>query len=400
MRLAIVSEQTSLSGPSGDVPAGGQVQCVAELARALAAAGHDVRVYARADGCSEPGSRPLASGVTVEHLPAGPARPMSDIALLHHTRLFGERLVASWRAAGWMPDVIHAHYWLSGLAAMAASRPAQVPVALTYQEIGAARRRHLGEDTSPRCRVALERELGRAVDLVITQCRAELTELTLLGVPRQRIALIPTGVDPSSFAPTGPLAPRRPAPRRVVAVGSARQLHERRGFVDTIRALRQVPDAEMVVVGGPSKRELGRDPQVRRLRAVANSCGVSDRVRFVGRVPREEMPRWYRSADLLACASWYEPFGIIAIEAMASGIPVVATAVGGLQDSVVDGITGVLVPPHQPTMLGRAIRGVLANPIRRMEYAAAGLDRARQCYAWERVAYRLGAQYRRLVPLA
>jgi glycosyltransferase involved in cell wall biosynthesis len=322
---------------------------------------------------------------------------MSESAVLRHTRLFGERLTARWRRDGWIPDLVHAHYWLGGLVAMVASRQARVPIALTFHEIGSIRQRHLGaDDASPSCRIGLERELGRTVGRVITQSRAEMSALARQGVPRRQMVLIPIGVNPDSFAPDSPLAPRGPGRRRIVAVGSAGRLSERKGFIDLVRALRHVPDAEMVVIGGPDQAGLARDAEVRKVRAAARSCGVADRIQFVGQVPREEMPRWYRSADLVACAPWYEPFGVTALEAMAAGVPVVATAVGGLRDTVVDGVTGVLVPPRQPVALGRAMRSVLANPIRRMEYAAAGLDRARQCYAWDRVASRLGAQYQSL----
>jgi glycosyltransferase involved in cell wall biosynthesis len=236
------------------------------------------------------------------------------------------------------------------------------------------------------------------VDRVITQSRAETEALVRLGVSRQRITMIPAGVDATRFAPTGPVAARGPAPRRIVTVAGGGKLDERKGVVDVIRALGRVPGAELVVVGGPPDRELAGDPQVTSLRAVSARCGVAERVRFVGAVPRDEMPRWYRSADLVVCASWYEPVSLAPLEAMASGVPVVATAVGAFQDTIVDGLTGVLVPPHDPAALARAMRGVLADPILRMGYAAAALDRARQCYAWERVTRRLAAEYAELCP--
>lgn len=390
MRLALVSEQVDASS-TGKTPLRGVVRHVAELARALAAAGHDVRVYTRTGDREDPGH--LAPGVPVERLAVGPAGPLPERALLPVADAFGERLAARWRGSGWRPDVVHAHHWLSGLAAVTAGRPQRVPVALSYHEppghAGAAR------DTR---RWELERQLGATVDLVIGQTRAELGDLARLGVARGRTSLVPTGVDSGAFAPIGPLAPRRPRPRRVLAVAPPDQLPEHKNLVDVVTALRHVPEAELVVVGGPPRSQLAGDPRVRQLWEVARACGVAGRVRFTGRVPREEMPRWYRSADVLACASSHESFGAAAIEAMACGVPVVATAVGALRDAVVDGVTGVLVPVHRPARLGHTLREVLADQIRRLEYAAAGLDRARQCYAWDRVADRLGTQYRRLAP--
>jgi glycosyltransferase involved in cell wall biosynthesis len=130
-----------------------------------------------------------------------------------------------------------------------------------------------------------------------------------------------------------------------------------------------------------------------RLRELAAAYHVADRVRLVGAVPNEEMPDWYRSADVLACAPWYEPFGLTPLEAMACGVPVVATAVGGLADTVVDRVTGALVPPRDPRALGTALRQLIADPLQRLGYAAAALDRARQRYSWQRTAAEVAAVY-------
>jgi glycosyltransferase involved in cell wall biosynthesis len=107
---------------------------------------------------------------------------------------------------------------------------------------------------------------------------------------------------------------------------------------------------------------------------------------MVGRVPREDMPAWYRSADVVACAPWYEPFGLTPLEAMACGVPVIAYAVGGLAESVIDGVTGTLVPPRDIRRLAAALRSVLSDEVRRMSYASAAVDRVRSRYTWERTA--------------
>jgi glycosyltransferase involved in cell wall biosynthesis len=109
------------------------------------------------------------------------------------------------------------------------------------------------------------------------------------------------------------------------------------------------------------------------------------------------MPRWYRSADVVVCPPWYEPFGLTPLEAMACGVPVVATSVGGLADTVVDGLTGDLVRPRDPRALGAAIRRLLGDNMRRLAYATAALDRARQCYTWKRCAAQLAGVYGALV---
>jgi D-inositol-3-phosphate glycosyltransferase len=141
-----------------------------------------------------------------------------------------------------------------------------------------------------------------------------------------------------------------------------------------------------VVAGGPPAGELGRDSEARRLAAVAERVGVADRVRLLGRVGRADLPALYRSADLVVNVPWYEPFGIVPLEAMACGVPVVVSAVGGLVDSVVDGVTGVHVPPRRPALLAGAVAGLLADPERRAALGAAGARRAGRRYGWDRIA--------------
>jgi D-inositol-3-phosphate glycosyltransferase len=385
MRIAMISEHASPLAALGGTDAGGQNAHVAELAAAHAAHGHEVRVYTRRD---DPHLPPVVAmdGFEVVHVPAGPAAVLPKDALLPHMGAFAEWLTADWRTA-WPPDVAHAHFWMSGLAAVTAGHALGVPVVQTFHALGSVKRRHQGAaDTSPEHRIAYERQLGRMADRVVVQCQDEIRELLRLGVPRCRMALVPSGVNTERFRPDGPAEPRTGRPR-ILTVG---RLVARKGFEDLIRAMRAVPGAECVIVGGGGP---GDEPYVRRLRDLAGDCGVGDRVRLVGAVPAGNMPRWYRSADVLAAAPWYEPFGLTPLEAMACGVPVVATAVGGLTDTVVDGVTGDLVPARNPRALGAALRGLLADDMRRRAYAAAAIDRAGQSYSWRRVSTQLAAVY-------
>ncbi len=391
MRIAMISEHASPLSALGGVDAGGQNAHVAELSTALAAQGHDVRVYTRRDDPDIPAVVPM-NGFEVVHVPAGPAVTLPKDDLLPYMGVFGDWMARDWRATG-MPDVAHAHFWMSGLAAVTAARACDVPVVQTFHALGSVKRRHQGAaDTSPPHRIAYERQLGRAVDRIVVQCQDEIRELVLLGVPRSRMVMIPSGVNTELFRPEGPAEPRGPQ-HRVVTVG---RLVERKGFEDVIRAMTLVPDAELVVVGGTPDRQ---DPYADRLRELAVSCRVADRVRLVGAVPAGEMPRWYRSADVLAAAPWYEPFGLTPLEAMACGVPVVATAVGGLTDTVVDGVTGDLVAARDFRALGGALRRLLHDEMRRFAYAAASVDRAGHSYSWRRVATQLAAVYAALAGL-
>jgi glycosyltransferase involved in cell wall biosynthesis len=139
------------------------------------------------------------------------------------------------------------------------------------------------------------------------------------------------------------------------------------------------------VAGGPSTADVGADPEAVRLMQLAEKCGVAHHVQLVGQVPHTELPALIRSADLVTCLPWYEPFGIVPLEAMSCGVPVVGTAVGGLLDTVIDGVTGVLLPPRQPAVAAAAIQDLLADEQRRRAMGAAGRDRVGH-YTWARVA--------------
>jgi glycosyltransferase involved in cell wall biosynthesis len=282
---------------------------------------------------------------------------------------------------------------MSGLAALAAARRAGTgspPVVLTFHALGVTKRRHQGRhDTSPPARVRLEQALGHDVDRVIATSTDETAELVRLGVRAEQISVVPCGVDVAEFTPDGPAAERGPRPR-VLSLG---RLVPRKGHDTVIRAMAAVPEAELLVAGGPATGELADDPEARRLGRLAERLGLADRVRLVGAVPRPDVPALLRSADVAVCAPWYEPFGMVPLEAMACGVPVVATAVGGLVDTVQGGRTGVLVPPRCPDELASALRRMLAEPHWRKALGAAGVDRARSRYGWDRVAAETAAVY-------
>jgi glycosyltransferase involved in cell wall biosynthesis len=190
--------------------------------------------------------------------------------------------------------------------------------------------------------------------------------------------------------------------RRIVSIG---RLVERKGVRTLIEALPLVPGAELVVAGGPDERELDADPHVRSLRAAAAELGVADRVRFVGRVGRADVPALMRSADVVACVPWYEPFGIVPLEAMACGVPVVGAAVGGLLDSVVHGVTGLLVPPRDPAATAAALCQVLGDEKLRLRLGRAAAEHVASRFGWPRVAELTETVYAQLagasgVPLA
>jgi type III pantothenate kinase len=392
VRIALVSEHASPLATLGGVDAGGQNVHVAALACGLARRGAQVVVHTRRDDPSLPRRVPLCPGVEVDHVDAGPAAVVPKDDLLPHMDAFAAELEHQWRAE--RPDVVHSHFWMSGLASLQAARALGIPVVHTFHALGVVKRRYQGDaDTSPPERIDVERAIVRDADRIVATCTDEAFELMRLGADRAKVHVVPCGVDLDLFGPDGP-AEERARTHRIVYAG---RLVARKGIGNVISALEGVPDCELVIAGGPAPGALGADPEVQRLRALAEHHGVADRVTFRGRVERDALPALLRSADALVTVPWYEPFGITPLEAMACGVPVVASAVGGMIDTVVDGVTGRHVPPRDPERLAAALRELLADPAAQDEQGRAGVRRTRQLYDWDRVALATRDVYEGLV---
>ena len=381
MKIAMVSEHASPLAVLGGADAGGQNVAVAELSAVLERRGHQVAVFTRRDDPGLPERIRTPAGYTVVQVPAGPPRQLPKDELLEYMGPFSRYLDAQWRRD--RPDVVHAHFWMSGIAALLAAKRHRVPTVQTFHALGVVKQRHQGAaDTSPPTRLRLEALVAREATWVAASCSDEVFELMRLGRNRSRISVLPCGVDLDRFSPARPDT-QKDARRRIVSVG---RLVPRKGFDTVIEALTMIPAAELVIAGGPSRAELGADPEARRLMRLAADRGVADRVRFCGAVARADMPGLLRSADVVACTPWYEPFGIVPLEAMASAVPVVASAVGGMLDTVVHDVTGLLIPPKNPRACADAINTILRDPFLQSGFGSAGRDRARSRYSWDRIA--------------
>ncbi|WP_413812787.1 glycosyltransferase [Streptomyces sp. OE57] len=394
--IALVSEHASPLAALGGVDAGGQNVHVARLAGALAGRGHRVRVYTRRDAPDLPAGVPMRAGVEVRHVPAGPARPLPKDDLLPYMPDFGNYLEQEWRTAP--PDIVHSHYWMSGVASLQAARALGLRLAHTYHALGTVKRRHQKDaDTSSPDRIAWETKVGEGCDRVIATCRDEVAELAAMSLSTDRITVVPCGVDTRLFTPDGPTTPRPGNRALLVQIG---RLVPRKGAAVSVAALPLLPDAALLIVGGPPPAQLDHDPEVRRLRALSRRAGVADRVGFTGGLPTEQVPALLRAADLVLCPADYEPFGIVPLEAMSCGTPVVATAVGGQRDTVVDPATGRLVPPQAPAALAEAVAGLLASPETAATCGRAGRRRVLTRYSWDRVAAATETAYRDLLAAA
>ncbi|WP_157247475.1 glycosyltransferase [Nonomuraea typhae] len=382
MNIDLVSEHADPLAAVGGVDAGGQNVHVAALAAALADRGHYVVVHTRRTDPAQRDEVPLAPGVTVSYLAAGPPVPVPKDELPRYMPEFTRRLALRW--ARTRPDVVHAHFWMSGLAALAAADG--IPVVHTYHALGVVKRRWQGgADSSPPQRLAAEREIALRAHAILATCSDEVAELRAMGAHGSRVAVVPCGVDLDRFHP----APEGERPRGFQVLCISR-LVPRKGVETVVRALAEVQGADLVVAGGAqTDREAGR------LRDLARRHGLDGRVSLIGSVPRERVPCLMRSASVVVAVPWYEPFGMVSIEAMACGVPVVASAVGGHLDTVAG--CGVLVPARKPKALARALRELRDDPAGRAALGAAGARRATLRYGWPRVAEQTEAVYRQVL---
>ncbi|MEO6087893.1 MAG: glycosyltransferase [Umezawaea sp.] len=373
MRIAVVAA----SWETGSTE---HTEHIANLSAAVSRLGHEVTLYLRRDSPEPP--EHTRHGYDLVRVPAGPCTRLSNAELLPHLDEFATYLDGEWARNA--PDVVHLHSWTSGLAV----RDPQAPLVQSFHGLKIVEHHFRGMVV--RTRTDPERLVALGADRVVAAGSDELFGLARIGVPRPKLTLVPWGVDTDRFSPDGPVRPRGAAPR-IVALGD---VVPRNGFRTAISALAAVPDAELVIVGGISSPVPREDPEVLRLVEHARKHGVAHRVRFTGRVGSERLPALLRSADVAVCAAGQEPSSL---RAMACGVPVIASATGALTDIVIDGVTGVLVTPRDPMALGRALRGLLADPVRRQACALAGIDRARARYGWDRVAADLVSVYRRTI---
>jgi D-inositol-3-phosphate glycosyltransferase len=384
MKIALVAQHASPGDKTGQV----NDSRLRELSRSLASNGHRVTVYGQRYGAEQRAE--VEPGVTVDYvgLSGGGSKGSGESELLAQVPAFARPLRDRWEAD--RPDVVHAVRWTSGLAALAAVRDLRIPVVQSFDSLCVAERRHhlVAKDAGTE-RIRLEPAIGRSASAVVAGSSDEQSDLTRLGVPRRSIRVVPFGVDTDEFSPEGTVAERTTRPRLVTMAN----LHEQDQLGTLLHAMAKIPGADLIVAGGPSADDLGDDLGFRRLAKLAESLGISGQVTFAGQVGRTAMPSLLRSADLFVSVSEYDPTGMAAVQAMACGTPVVASATGGQVDAVVDGTTGILVPPGRPALLAQRIRQLLQHPMLLEAFSVAAADRAKSRYSWERIAHETLAVY-------
>src|SRR4051794_20290329 len=281
--IALVSEHASPLAVLGEADAGGQNVYVDALARHLAELGCQVTVYSRRTDRTTADRVELHPGVTVVQVSAGPPEPVPKDDLLPHMHEFGDQLLRSQRRH--RHDIVHAHFWMPGLASLRVANACGVPYVQTFHALGVVKARYQGgADTSPPQRQRCELSLARRADLVLATCADEVDELIGMGGRQSNISVVPCGVDSERFAPSGVRSPTRP-----LHLTSISRLVPRKGVDDVIRALALASGVTLDVIGGPSAEALDHDEEVCRLRAIAEDVGVADRVEFRGALRHDEV---------------------------------------------------------------------------------------------------------------
>ncbi|ALV06508.1 glycosyltransferase [Roseateles depolymerans] len=404
LRVALISEHASPLAQQGSVDAGGQNVYVHHVAAALARRGHHVDVLTRRDHRALPTAVDMRPGVRVLHIDAGPPAFVPKEQLMPYMKTFGSEALRLIRRS--LPyDVVHANFFMSGLVGLRLQRQLQVPLVQTFHALGAVRQLHQREaDAFPPERLQQERRIACEADCVIAECPQDAQDLVMhYGAPKARIAQVPCGVDLEEFGPGDRRLARRRLglPEHEFIVLQLGRLVPRKGVDNVIRAVarldRHVPWRLLIVGGDSVVADEVRTPEIGRLRRVAQAEGCEPWVHFVGRRDRAQLRDYYLAADVFVTTPWYEPFGITPLEAMACGTPVIGAEVGGIQHTVVDGLTGYLVPAKDPDALALRLDDLRQHPELGRMMGRAGLARVQREFTWDGVADKLTQVYLRVM---
>lgn len=387
--VAVLSMHTSPLSQPGTGDSGGMNVYVRELGASLAQAGIDVRVYVRRWSDDLPDRVKVEPGLEVVHVTAGPV----DLAKEELASVVDEYADAVAADLADRPvDVLHANYWLSAVAAHRLKHELDLPLVATFHTL--ARVKADAGDVEGGAREQAEAKVIGCCDAICASNPVEADQLvTFYGADPERIELVPPGVDHAFFSPGERCGARtalglddRPT---ALFVGRIQPL---KGLSIAVRMLGDLRshDARLVVVGGPS----GPDgpAELARVQALVDELGLRERVIFVDPKPHHLLSTWYRAADVVVVPSRSESFGLVALEAAACGIPVVAAAVGGLRTLVEDGTTGFLVESREPGEFAARVDELLSDPQRAADMGRAAAAQAGR-YAWSTTAGRLRRLY-------
>ena len=393
-RIATVMVHTSPLDQPGLGDAGGMNIYVAESAERMAAMGVDVDIFTRRTSEDVEDTVEIAKGVRVRQINMGPVHGVTKEQLPALIPALSAELVQMLAKDSY--DLIHSHYWISGKIAMPASSRVAIPLVHTMHTMARVKNLNLaeGETPEPMIRVQGESQVVAAANALIANTDAEAASLvSLYDACPDNVSVVSPGVDLYTFTAGAGRAAAREAvnlPKDAHVLAFVGRIQPHKGPEVLIRAVAEMlthsPHLRskliVLVMGGASGAGTG---EVDRLKDLASWLGISDVVRFENPVPRNELPHWYRAADLVCVPSYSESFGLVALEAQACGTPVVATAVGGLRTAIADGISGVLVDGHDPKAWSSVIARLLNEPQRRVLLSMGAIEHASH-FGWDATA--------------
>jgi len=400
----MISLHTSPLDQPGTGDAGGMNVYVIELSRRLAARNIAVEIYTRATSSDLPPVVEAFPGVHVRHVHAGPYEGLTKGELPGQLCVFAREVLRSeaQHDQGWY-DLVHSHYWLSGQVGALVRDRWSVPLAHSMHTMAKVKNDALaaGDTPEPLARLIGEEQVVEASDMLIASTDFEAKQLiNLYDADPSRVEVVHPGVDLSVFRPVGQSAARArlgvPTDADVLMfAGRIQPLKAPDVLLQAVASLISRDPAlrsrlVVPVVGGPSGTGLDHPES---LALLAISLGIEDVVRFIPPVAQSTLVDWYAAATLVCVPSYNESFGLVAVEAQATGTPVVAAAVGGLTTVVRDGVSGVLVEGHDPDDYARVIEQIVQEPTLRAKLSTGALEHAAS-FAWEQTADRTVEVYR------
>jgi D-inositol-3-phosphate glycosyltransferase len=399
MRVAMISYHTCPLATLGGKDTGGMNVYVRELTRQLGRLGVHVDVFTRSQDEHVPHvSHDLGYGNRVVHVPAGPEHPVPKQELAEYLPQFvaGIQEFAAQRQLSY--DLVHSHYWLSGLAAGELKKVWQIPVVHMFHTLGVMKQRVARQpgETESEYRIRGEYEVLRLADKIVAATPAEQAQLQwLYRAVTDKIVIIPPGVDTSHFYPI-PMDEAKeyigvqPCENLCLFVGRIEPLKGIDILIDALAILRQqgIEMCLSIIGGDPNSGEEGTSVEMARLQAIREKAGMQDFVAFLGKRNQDTLPYYYSAAEAVIVPSHYESFGMVALEAMACGTPVVASQVGGLAFLVQDNVTGFTVPVDEPAALAEKLAILMTDHNLREQMGVQAAEFAKE-YAWEKIANRI-----------
>jgi len=398
-RVAMISYHTSPLAPLGGRDTGGMNVYVRQLSRELGQRGFQVDVFTRRQDASSPDVVEAGENVRVVYLDAGPPRPVEKARLHQHLAEFEQNLVRFAAEEGQEPayNLLHSHYWLSGWVALRLQERWGVPHVTMFHTLGEVKNRARVTEHEAPLRIRVERRLAQGAGRIVCASEHEKHLLSrLYDADPGRVAVVPCGVDLDLFRPQDKGAARQALglsdERIILFVGRIEPLKGIDILINAVAQLEEGADFHVLIVGGDKRSQR----QVSHLQELASGLGIGERVCFLGAVDHEKLPLYYNAADVCVVPSYYESFGLVALEAMACGTPVVASRVGGLTGTVKDGETGYLISWRCPEPFAERLELLLGNETLRRRFGESAREVVER-YRWTNVAQAVVGLYEELL---